>query len=368
MYKLASVIVGTALSVVSGTADLFADGIPRRGDDATSGSNRLAIGRGDRNRPPAEGRKVDDLVRLLAKLQSDLDRMRADRTTSFVDLSEAQANLDAARASLRRMTALAAADQSDTTATASIGSEFRDLSVGAGVVIGGLNWAVQTPRVQVGPGGLYRFSAKAGERAAFDPARKIRTELVGLTQFVKGQEIRLGGTFNIDPKSIFAGAEWCSIVQIHQADTRRADGNPVNASPLFSLDLLPDPKTGKPYLQVRGETGRGEQETYSPTRILGKLPDIDLGKDHTLDLIVVDGHGSGGRIAVWIDGKVLVDRADIPTGYEYVDLLAEAYRVRGRPQPTTSYLKIGIYSGTSTGENPPDAVNVALTFAGRSAD
>ncbi|WP_306469037.1 heparin lyase I family protein [Methylobacterium haplocladii] len=262
---------------------------------------------------------------------------------------------------------LAATSKSDTkadTKAATAGTiGFQELSIGTAITIAGLKWAAQTQCVQAGPGGTYRFSAKAGERASFDPPRKIRTELVGLTPFAKGQEIRLTGTFNIDPKSVFVGAEWCSIVQIHQADTRRADGSFVNASPLFSLDLVPDPATGRPYLRVLGETGRGEQKTFSPTRILGTLPQVELGKDHHLDLIVVDGHGDRGRIAVWIDGEVLVDRADIPTGYEYVDLLADAYRVGDRPQPTAAYLKIGIYAGKSTGDVPPEAVNVALTFA-----
>lgn len=363
MYKLSSVVVGAPIIVFLATFGLPAEAAPGGASEMPSASDNFATGREDRSRRPAESRKVDELARLLAKLQNDLAEMRDAGTAGSADLSEAQANLDAAKALLRQMTVLAAAPRSEAKATAAINSGFRELPIGAEIAIAGLKWAAQTQRVQVGPEGSYRFSAKAGERAAFDPPRKIRTELVGLTPFSKGQEIRLTGTFNIDPKSVFVGAEWCSIVQIHQADTRRADGSLVNASPMFSLDLLPDPATGRPYLQVRGETGLGEQTTYSPMRILGRLPDIELGRDHALDVIVVDGHGDRGRIAVWIDGRMLVDRADIPTGYAYVDLFADAYRVRGKPQPTTSYLKIGIYAGKGTGEVPPEAVNVALTFA-----
>ena len=362
MYPLVLALIGAPLVVILAAGDASADGTPRGARDMPAAADRSGTGREDRDRLPSANPRVDALTRLLAKLQGDLDTLRADRTTSSVDLSEAQANLDAAKAALRQMTALAATTPAETKAPAPPAPSIRELGVGTGVEFAGLKWAVQTPRVQLEQGGRYRFSAKAGERAAFDPPRKIRTELVGLTPFVKGQEIRLTGTFNIDPGSVLLGAEWCSIVQIHQADTRRADGSPVNASPLFSLDLLPDPATGRPYLQVRGETGRGLQETVSPMRILAKLPDIALGTDHTLDLVVVDGHGSRGRIAVRIDGKVLIDRADLPTGYEYVDLLADAYRINGRPQPTTAYLKIGIYSGTGRGDAPPEAVNVALTF------
>ncbi|GJE54595.1 heparin lyase I family protein [Methylobacterium thuringiense] len=283
-------------------------------------------------------------------------------------LAAKQAEVEAANAQITALKAAAPttpAPQPDPTPPPAppVTVTFKELPVDGKVVnIAGLSWAAQTPRVLAGSDGSYRFSAKAGERANFDPPRKIRSEFVGLTRFGKGEEIRLKGTFNIDPASVFTGAEWCSIVQIHQWDTRRADGVPVNASPMFAMDLLPDPKTGKPFLQVRGETGRGTQPTFSPMRILGKLPDVTLGVDHTFDLRVVDGHGSNGRISVWIDGVALVDRSDIPTGYEYVDLLSNAFPIKGKPQETASYLKMGIYAGKGSGDAPPPLVSVAFTL------
>lgn len=239
---------------------------------------------------------------------------------------------------------------------------YRELTVGATVAFAGQKWAAQTPRILAGSDGSFVFKAKAGDRANFDPPRKIRTELIGSRQFAKGEEMRLKGTFRVDPGTVLTGAEWCSLIQIHQADTRRADGTSVMASPMFAFDMLADPKTGKPYLQVRGETGRGEQKTFSATRILGKLPDVVLGQEHQFEMRVVDGHGGVGRISVWVDNKAIVDRSDIPTGYEYVDLLQSAYLIRGAPQPNTSYIKLGIYSGKGAGDVPPPAVNVGLTW------
>ena len=327
------------------------------------------------------GQRAQSLTDAIATLEKALADTRAQlaaaQTTSEADkaaLAQAEVALTAARAQLASLQAQmvqpaskpGAEPQPRPQSKLTPASTFRELKPGDRVTLAGQTWAAQTPRIKSGSDGSFVFPAKAGERADFDPPRKIRTELVGLRQYAKGEEIILSGTFNLAADSVFTGTEWCSIVQIHQADTKRADGIYVNASPMFSMDILPGPG-GKPFLQVRGETGRGEQTTFSPTRILGKLPDLELGKDHTFKLIVVDGHGGPGRISVWVDGKAVVDRADIATGYEYVDLLANAYPIKGKPQPTTSYLKAGIYAGKASGDAPPSAFSVGLTLKNLSA-
>ncbi|WP_238180494.1 hypothetical protein, partial [Methylobacterium haplocladii] len=107
MYKLSSVVVGTPIVVLLTTCGLSAEGVMGGARDVAAASDRFANGREERDQPPAERRKVDELARLLAKLQGDLIEMRADSNANSVDLSEAQANLDATKALLRQMTALA---------------------------------------------------------------------------------------------------------------------------------------------------------------------------------------------------------------------------------------------------------------------
>ncbi|GEP01928.1 heparin lyase I family protein [Methylobacterium haplocladii] len=305
----------------------------------------------------------------LARLRARLDTVQTDGNGDAA-LAQAQSDLSAAEAQVTELMAQFVPGSSpasddrprpDARPAPAAGVSYRELRIGEKVKFAGEHWAAQTRRIQHGSDGSLQFHAAAGERADFDPERKIRTELIGLSRFEKGQAVDLKGVFSIDPSTRLTGADWCSIIQIHQADTKRADGNYVNASPMFALDMLPDPKTGRPFLQVVGETGRGEQTTFSPTRVLGTLPDVELGKEHTFAMRVVDGHGDIGQVSVWVDGVALVDRSDIPTGYEYVDIFKNAFPVRGAPQQTGSYLKLGIYSGKVSGNTPP-AVSVGLTW------
>lgn len=223
---------------------------------------------------------------------------------------------------------------------------------GATITAGGLPWTVQsgTPDgVSIGDDGSIFFHAKAGERASFDPPRKIRAELGGSKTFAKGEVIHLKGTFNINPSTVMADADWLSLIQIHSADVRFADGVPVSASPMFCLDFVPGTKT----LRVRAETGKGlpAPNTFFPLRVLGTFP-VTFGIDHVFELTVVDGHGGDGRVVGSIDGKVVCD-FNGPTGYEYPDLVPP---LNGKPQATGSYLKAGIYAGKSSGSNPPATV------------
>jgi hypothetical protein len=203
------------------------------------------------------------------------------------------------------------------------------------------------------------FRAKSGDHASFDPPRKIRAELTNTKTYAKGEAIRLKGSFWIDPATSIATTDWCSIIQIHPADTRFANGVPVSAAPIFSMGLIL--QDGHPMLQVRAETGTGvpAPNTFSPLRVLGGVP-LRFGIEHTFDFTFIDGHGGSGAVNVSIDGRPVVHYSG-PTGYEYVDLLAST-AIRGKRQPTDSYLKVGIYSGKSTGDEPPANAFVRYLF------
>lgn len=234
---------------------------------------------------------------------------------------------------------------------------------GSAVEVGGAAWIVQTGApdgVSLGlaPGRLL-VRARTGERAAFDPPRKIRAELCGARRFGPGEPIVLEGILRIEAGGTLADADWCSLLQIHQADTRRADGRFVESSPLFSLGLRRG-EGGRPHLVVTGETGRGVPQpgTFSPARTFVDVP-FTLGRDHRFALQVIDGHGGPGRIRVVVDDRILVDRSDIAVGYDYVDLLAEA---GGSRQSTGSYLKMGVYAGRFDGDVPPRGFRIDLSL------
>lgn len=259
------------------------------------------------------------------------------------------------------------------------GEAWLPIPDGTALGIGGEAWLVQTGApdgVAVAlDGRAVRARVASGERAGFDAPDRIRAELCGSRRYGRGEPIALRATVRVEAGARIAGTEWCVIAQIHQADTRRADGRFVVASPIFALNLAPGPD-GAPRLQVKGETGRGVPApgTFSPIRLLAEAP-FALGVDHALAFLVVDGHGSGGRVRVVLDGRVLLDRADVDVGYEYVDLLADALRpakadasqagtspgaaAEGR-QSAGSYLKLGVYAGAAGGA--PAGTAVAVTY------
>jgi hypothetical protein len=236
----------------------------------------------------------------------------------------------------------------------------RTIANSAVVTLGGQDWQAQTGTpdgVSVNAAGRVRFVARTGERASFDPPRKIRAELCGQQRYEKGEPIRFSGAVTVDRASTIRGTDWCSLIQIHQADPFRADGRPVMASPLFAVDLTLD-RAGRPILRARGETGTGRQWTFAPQRVLGTAP-FTFGVEHDFALEATDGHGGAGRLRFLLDGRAVCDLAG-STGYEYVDLLADA--LPGRRQQTGSYLKMGVYAGKGAGTKPPPGVFVACTF------
>lgn len=239
-------------------------------------------------------------------------------------------------------------------------SGYRAVDNNAFVTLAGQKWQAQTGApggVSVNDADMVRFAARTGERASFDPPRKIRAELCGQQRYAKGEPIRFSGAVTVDRASRITGTDWCSFLQIHQADPVRSNGQFAMASPLFAVDLSLD-RSGKPVLRARGETGKGEQRTFSPMRIFGSAP-FAFGVEHSFSLEATDGHGDAGRIRFLLNGRPVCDFSG-PTGYEYVDLLKDA--LPGRQQLTGSYLKMGIYAGKFSGNAPPPDVFVAYTF------
>lgn len=238
---------------------------------------------------------------------------------------------------------------------------WRTVASGQRVQVGGATWVAQsgtTDGISISDDGHVAFRAKTGERASFDPARKIRAELSSVTTYGKGEPIRLAGSFWIDPQTNIGNSQWCSIYQIHQSDTRRANGTLVEASPLFSMEITL--RNGSPFLRVRAETSKGipEPGKFPPVRILSESTPVAFGVEHTFESIVIDGHGDKGSVFLSIDGKTVVDFVG-PTGYEYVDLLAAAFLDHnGKEQSRRSYPKIGIYAGISSGNTPPERVSI----------
>jgi hypothetical protein len=239
-------------------------------------------------------------------------------------------------------------------------TEFTPVADGQIVTLYGQSWMAQcgTPDgVSISADEQAIFHAASGEHASFDPPRKIRAELGGLTTFEKGVVMLLEGSITIASETSIANSEWCSTAQVHQADTRRADGTPVASSPPFTVEIILS--GGKPVLQVRAETGTGipEPNTWPPYRILGTMP-IEFGKAYEFQFEFVDGHGGDGSVYVWFGDTEVVDFTG-PTGFEYVDLLKDAY-----PSNTTgSYWKIGVYAGVGSGDSPPPDTYVEYRFA-----
>jgi hypothetical protein len=245
------------------------------------------------------------------------------------------------------------------TETPAEGGEFASKKNNESVGLLGSRWIVQSGApgaVAISEdGSRIIFKARSGDHADFDPPRKIRAELANTRTYAKGEPIALKGSLWVDPATNIATTDWCSIIQIHPADTRFASGIPVSAAPVFTLGLIL--RSGQPMLQVRAETATGvpAPNTFAPLRVLGVAP-LPFGIEHTFDFTFIDGHGGNGRVDVSIDRKMIVHYSG-PTGYEYVDLLAST-AIRGKPQPTDSYLKVGIYSGKYAGDEPPNGVFV----------
>lgn len=250
---------------------------------------------------------------------------------------------------------LAAAEQSS--------AKSISLADGRALTIEGASWIVQSGHpdaVGFSPTDrAFRFSPTAEERVRFDGPNKVRAELCGARRYRKGESIRFSATVHVDVNSRLGNADWCIIAQIHQADTKRADGSFVLASPLFALALAVGPD-GAPLLRVTGETGSGVPApgVFSPTRLLGEAP-FPFGVAQRIAFEVVDGHGGAGRISVLLDGKPVVDRSDINVGYAYVDHLAE---VTEPPQEQGSYLKFGFYAGRFKGVQPPRGLRLDIGF------
>ncbi len=232
---------------------------------------------------------------------------------------------------------------------------------GAAVRFAGASWVAQSGSVRgvaIGVGGReLHFEAASGEHPAFDGDSKLRAELCGARRYGRGEEIRLSGTFRVDPTTDVADANWCSLVQVHQADMRRADGTEVASSPSFLMGVA-ERADGTRRLHVtilssRGVPAPGE---YPPTVELADRP-VRFGADYRFEIVFVDGHGGPGRVLVRIDDTTLVDRSDLLTGAEYVDLLARAQSVE---QPTGSYLKLGVYAGWNTDFDRAHRVRASL--------
>ena len=238
---------------------------------------------------------------------------------------------------------------------------------GAAVRFGGEYWVAQSgaaPGVALGvaiglDGRDLRFEAGSGEHPAFDADNKFRAELCGARRYGRGEEIRIGGTFRIDPTTDIVDTNWCSIVQVHQADIRRADGTEVASAPNFLMGLVERPDgTRRLHVTITSSRGIPMPGEYPTSTELADMP-IRFGADYRFEIVFVDGHGGPGRVFVRIDDTTLVDRSDLPTGAEYVGLLAGALTV---PQPVGSYLKLGVYGGWITQSDRPHRVRASLLF------
>jgi hypothetical protein len=245
-------------------------------------------------------------------------------------------------------------------------ADYTAVADGQFVTVAGMKWQAQcgtndnSIAVNKTDANDILFRAVSGENASFDPDRKIRSELGCYDTFGKGEVMALKGRWTIHPNCSIKGSEWCTVIQVHQADTRHADGVPVQSSPAFSLDIIV--KNGQPHLQVTANTSTGVPPAnwWPPMRILAVVP-ITLGVEHEFDVEFVDGHGYDGSVNVSIDGVEIVDFVG-PTGYEYVDLLQDAYLVNGKPQSNESYFKMGIYAGVGSGNAPPPDVYIGYRF------
>lgn len=253
---------------------------------------------------------------------------------------------------------------------------------GVAVDYGGARWNVQnsyhgwpgeTGSIAIQPDGIVSIAARAGNRAWFDPPRKIRAEFCGRERFSEDAEIHLKFKVRLDASSAISGLDWIIIAQIHQADMRYADGAYVEASPPFAIAIvqgpkgeelaisgetatvpmrLPeiDPQTG---LQSNGPDGPKWIKRFAPHRQIGKSAHFSRGEWHEIEFRFRDGHGRAGAVFVSLDGAVLADEKAIPTGYSYVDDLRNV-PFAGGPQLTGSYVKFGLYAGKFEGAPPPN--------------
>jgi hypothetical protein len=253
---------------------------------------------------------------------------------------------------------------------------------GVAIDYGGARWNVQnnyhgwpgeTGSIEIQPDGMVSVAARAGNRAWFDPPRKIRAELCGRERFPEDAEIHMKFKVRLDAASVISGLDWIIIAQVHQADMRYADGAYVEASPPFAIAIVQgpkgeelavsgetaavpmrepeiDPKTG---LQSNGPDGPRWIKRFAPQRRIGKSAPFSRGDWHEIEFRFRDGHGRTGAVFVSLDDAVLADEKAIPTGYSYVDDLRDV-PFAGGPQLTGSYVKFGLYAGKFEGDPPPN--------------
>lgn len=253
---------------------------------------------------------------------------------------------------------------------------------GVAVDYGGARWNVQnsyhgwpgeTGNIAIQPDGMASVAAHGGNRAWFDPPRKIRAEFCGRERFPEGAEIHLKFKVRLDGSSVLSGLDWIIIAQVHQADLRYADGAYVEASPPFAIAIVQGPKGEE--LAVSGETAVGpmrepEIDTqtggqasdadgpkwirhFAPRRQIGKTAPFTQGEWHEIEFRFRDGHGRAGSVFVSLDGAVLADEKAIPTGYSYVDDL-RSVPFAGGSQLTGDYVKFGLYAGKFEGAPAPN--------------
>lgn len=260
---------------------------------------------------------------------------------------------------------------------------------GAMIDLNGARWIAQSAdegaadvqALALGRDGALEVNAKPGEHAWFDPPRKIRAEFCGVRRFPKGVAAHTRFDLLVDRATNTSGLDWSSVVQIHQADMRYADGTYVAASPIFAIALRTDEEgdrlvvTGEtaasPLRQPKLDPATGRQAIaadgpqwsahFAPQRSLGRSAPLARGRWHRIDFRFIDGHGGPGSVTVAVDGQTVVDEPSLPTGYSYVDDLA-GVPFAGGPQDTGSYVKFGIYAGLGEGSAPPRSGPIHLSF------
>lgn len=220
----------------------------------------------------------------------------------------------------------------------------KNLAAGEMINYGGMPFQAQTKNILF-DGTSLRFKASTGEFAYFDPAdgRKIRDEVCSLSRMDEGKLY----TFEMDifasgPKIPHTDLQWWAPIQIHAADTRDANGIPLPASPIFAMDLQPNATKDGYDIKVTAQSHTNMNGGFIAERLLAKVP-FAMDAKHHLKIEIVDAHGkSTGMVRVTLDNKVIVDQMNIATGYAFVDT---DILYGGKPQPTGSYLKLGIYAG-----------------------
>ncbi len=217
--------------------------------------------------------------------------------------------------------------------------------------------------------GEFRFEVRSGDRAPFDGEPKERSELMSITRFPSGKLFTARFEFLVEPGPV-TSRQWIIPFQIHQDDPSGAPAGSnlkasIGASPLFSLYIVA--KDGKEVLQVRGDTSPASPlKQFARGRVFAEVP-FERGVRHAVALELVDNNGADeepfepgtewqghygangnfgrgtGRLKVTFNGRVLVDKRDIPMGYAYA---SPASGGKG------SYAKFGIYAQAS--KDPAD--------------